>query len=359
VVSEQTLEVERLEHGPMSEHARRDRGSVAAAAGVSRLELGSFPTAVEAAPELGAALGVSDLYVKREDRSGGPYGGNKVRKLEFLLGRAVERGCSTVVTGGGVGSHHVLATAVYTREVGLEPRAVQFPQPATDHVRANLRALAGLEPELRLVGSQARFPAALLRERVAAALGDRDYVPVGGSSPLGTLGFVDAGLELARQVERGEFPRPDVVVTPASSGGTLAGLVVGLDRAGLDTRVVGVRVAGRYVANRPLIARAANRTAALLGGGEYSPDDITLLDGYVGPGYAEPTPAGDRVTAVAADHGLELDPTYTAKTVAAIAGEFDDERVLYWHTLSNRRPDLLSVAAALEQLPDGYRRFLD
>lgn len=337
----------------------RNEPSIAAAASVERVSLGSFPTAVEAMPALGSALGVPNLYVKREDRSGGPYGGNKVRKLEFLLGRARQRGRSTVVTGGGVGSHHVLATAAYAREVGLEPRAVQFPQPATDHVRANLRALAGLEPELRLVGSRALFPAALLRERVAAGFGDRHYVPVGGSSPLGTLGFVDAGLELARQVERGELPRPDVVLTPASSGGTLAGLLVGLDRAGLDTRVVGVRVAGRYVANRPLVARTANRTAALLGGGGYRPDDITLLDGYVGSGYAEPTPAGDRVTAVAADHGLELDPTYTAKTVAALAGEFDDERVLYWHTLSESRPETLSAEAALERLPDSYRRFLD
>jgi 1-aminocyclopropane-1-carboxylate deaminase/D-cysteine desulfhydrase-like pyridoxal-dependent ACC family enzyme len=324
-----------------------------------RLDLGSFPTAVEAAPELGDALGVPNLHLKREDRSGEPYGGNKVRKLEFLLGRAVESGCSGVVTGGGIGSNHVLATAAYAREVGLEPRAVQFPQPVTGHVRENLRALAALEPELHLARSRLTFPVSLLRHRVAAhrsaALG---YVPLGGSSPVGTLGFVAAGRELARQVDRGDCPRPDLVVVPASSGGTLAGLVVGLDRAGLDTRVVGVRVTGRYAANRLRIARLATRTAELLDDPvSYTPGDIALTGGYLGPGYGEPTPLGRRVSKVAAAHGLTLDPTYTAKTVGAIAAEFTDETVLYWHTLSERRPEMLSTGATLDRLPGEYRQF--
>ena len=326
-----------------------------------RVDLGSFPTAVEAAPGLGTALGVPNLYVKREDRSGEPYGGNKVRKLEFLLGAALASDCSQVVTAGSVGSHHVLATAAYARSVGVEPRAVQFPQTVTDHVRANLRSLARFDPELRLVGSRALFPVALLRERVAALRSaELAYVPVGGSSPAGTVGFVTAGQELARQVERGACPPPDAVVVPASSGGTLAGLLVGLDRAGLDTRVVGVRVAGRYAANRFLMARLANRTAELVGErADYTRADITVLDGYLGPGYAEPTRQGRRVSTVAARYGLGLDPTYTAKTVAAIAGEFDDETVLYWHTLSSRRPEMLSAEQTLDRLPDEYRQFFD
>lgn len=329
-------------------------------AGIPRVGLGSFPTPVEAAPGLGQALDVSHLYLKRDDRSARLYGGNKVRKLEFLLGEALAADCQRVVTGGGVGSNHVLATATHAREVGLDPRAVQFPQPATDHLRANLRALAGLDPELVLAGSKLLFPAYLLRERVAARQSETlYYLPAGGSSPVGTLGFVAAGEELARQVQRGACPRPDVVVVPASSGGTLAGLLVGIDRTGLDTRVVGVRVADRYVTNRLRIARLASRTAALLPGGRrYTRDEVTLLSGYRGSGYAEPTAAGERVSKLAADHGIGLDPTYTAKTVAAIAGEFDDERVLYWHTLSARRPEELSTEEAIERLPDAYRTFL-
>lgn len=326
---------------------------------LARVDLGSFPTDVEAAPGLGRALGAPDLYLKRDDRSGEPYGGNKVRKLEYLLGAALASDCRRVLTGGGIGSHHVLATAAHARSVGLTPRAVQFPQPVTDHVRRNLRSLARFDPELRLAGSQVRFPALLLRERVAALRSDdMAYVPLGGSSPVGTLGFVAGGLELARQVDSGDAPHPDVVVVPASSGGTLAGLVVGLDRAGLDTRVVGVRVAARYAANRVLMSRLANRTAALLDWPvRYTRSDIGLLDGYLGPGYAEPTSLGRQVSKVATEYGLELDLTYTAKTVAAIAGEFDDQTVLYWRTLSAARPEMLSPGATVERLPDAYGTF--
>lgn len=331
-------------------------GEFAASAGI-----GTLPTPVDFLPTLGDALGVPDLHVKRDDRAGEHYGGNKIRKLDYLLGEALLEECSSVVTSGGIGSNHVLATATYARELGLEPRAVQFPQAVTDHVVQNLRALAGLDPTLRLISSELFLPGALVRERLAARLdGDRYYIPTGGSSPVGTLGYVEAGLELAGQIGQGDLPEPDVVVVPASSGGTLAGLRVGLDLVDVSVRLVGVRVVPWFVTNRWTVARLANRTAALLDAspGPYSRADIDLRGGYLGEGYAEPTAAGERVTDLAADAGLVLDPTYTAKTVAAIAGEFDDETVLYWHTLSDSRPPQLSVEAAVERLPAGYTRFL-
>jgi len=328
---------------------------------IPRAGIGSFPTPVEEAFEFGSALGVPELYLKREDRAGERYGGNKIRKLDFLLGEALAEDCTRVLTTGGIGSHHVLATCIYARELGLDPAAVQFPQPVTDHVRENLRALASTDPDLTLAGSVYRLPYHFLRARLAARRDDDlYYVPPGGSSPTGTLGFVEAAGELERQVSRGELPEPDVVVVPASSGGTLAGLQVGLDDTTLDTRVVGVRVVEWYAGNRFRIARLANRTASLLGlPGNYGWRDIDLLSGYLGDGYAEPSARGSRARTIAAEYGLALDPTYTAKTVAAIAGEFDDERVLDWHTLSSRHPERLPTDAALERLPDSYRRFFD
>jgi D-cysteine desulfhydrase len=327
----------------------------------ARAGIGSFPTPVEATPELGRELGVPNLAVKREDAAGEQYGGNKIRKLDCLFGEALLQGCDRVFTSGGVGSHHVLATATYARELGLEPHAAQFPQPPTEHVRENLRALAGLDPTLALVPAEALLPLYLIRARLAARFDDECYyVPPGGSSPVGTLGFVEAAHELAAQIDRGEIPEPDVVVVPTSSGGTLAGLRVGFDLAGIDARPVGVRVVEWYLANRLTIARLANQTAALIdeNPGPYGREDIHLLSGYLGDGYAEPTAEGERVTDVAGEFGLQLDPTYTAKTVAAIAGEFDDEQVLYWHTLSHSRPEPLSRERAIERLPDGYRQFL-
>lgn len=324
-----------------------------------RAGIGSFPTAVEPAFDLGGALGVPDLYLKREDRAGEQYGGNKIRKLDFLLGEALAQGCTRVLTTGGIGSHHVLATSVYARELGLDPAAIQFPQPVTDHVRENLRALASTTPQLTLARSVFRMPYHYLRARLAAYRDEElYYVPTGGSSPTGTMGFVDAAQELERQITRGEVPEPDVIVVPASSGGTFAGLTVGLDYTTLETRVVGVRVVEWYAGNRLRVARLANRTASLLGvPANYGWRDFTLLSGYLGDGYAEPSPRGARVRTIAAEHGLVLDPTYTAKTVAAIAGEFDDERVLYWHTLSSNHPERLPTDAALERLPDSYRSF--
>lgn len=330
---------------------------------VPRAGIGSFPTAVESSPSLGAALGVPNLLVKHDGRTGGPYGGNKVRKLDFLLGDALDRECTRVVTSGGIGSNHVLATCTYAREVGLAPAAVQFPQPVTEHVRENLLALAGTDPELTLAGSELRLPVHLLRARIAARFDDGlYYVPPGGSAPVGALGFVEAARELARQVRAGECPEPDVIVVPASSGGTLAGLLVGLDRTTLETRVVGVRVIERYVLNRWSVARLARKTAALLDDGgrtAYGRADVDLQSGYLGEGYGVPTPAGERARELASEHGLELDPTYTAKTVAAIGDRDDDETVLYWHTLSEGRPPQLAAGAAIERLPADYRGFLE
>jgi D-cysteine desulfhydrase len=326
----------------------------------ARLELGSFPTPVTATPELGRALGVPNLYCKNDGVSSDRYGGNKVRKLEFLLAQARRRGNSRVMTSGGVGSNHVLATATHARAVGLDPAAVQFPQPVTPHVRSNLRALARFEPDLSLVPLESLLPPALVVSRLRARFSDTQYVPPGGSSPTGTLGFVAAGHELARQVEAGDAPHPDAVVVPASSGGTLAGLLVGFDRAGLETRLVGVPVVERYITNWLTVTRLANRLARRLDEpARFTRADFELLTGHLGDGYAEPTEAGERAQRVAADHDLHLDPTYTAKTVAAIGEAFDDERVLYWHTLSESRPDPLPPDAARARLPDRYGQFLD
>jgi D-cysteine desulfhydrase len=330
---------------------------------VSRADIGSRPTPLERRPALADDLGVSELLVKRDDKTGEPYGGNKVRKLEFLLGEALAAGCRRVFTSGGVGSNHVLATCTYARAVGLAPVATQFPQPPTAHVRENLRAIAATEPNLTLAGSELRLPLHLLKARLTARLDESlYYIPPGGSSPVGAFGFVEAAEELARQVDTGDYPEPDVVVVPASSGGTLAGLRVGIDRTELDTRVVGVRVIERYVLNRLSVARLARKTASLLEDDhrrDYGRSDVELLSGFLGDGYGVPTDRGETLREMAADHGLTLDPTYTAKAVAAVADRFDGETVCYWHTLSESRPQTLSPEEARERLPRGYRQFLD
>lgn len=328
--------------------------------------IGSYPTAVEEFDELGAELGVDRLVVKRDDRTAGAYGGNKVRKLEFVLADARQRGIEDVWTLGSLGSNHVLATSIYARKLGLEPHVVQFPETIDDHVRETLRALVTTDPHLELVAdAETAFAIADEREQ---QFRDRSpppyyYIPPGGSTPVGELGYVDAALELREQIEAGRAPTPDTVVVPVGSGGTMAGLVCGCRLAGLDVDLVGVRTAMESFGNAERIAALATETAELLGdaGGvdppTFAADDVEIRHEFVGDGYGEPTAAGARCSELCAAHGLELDPTFTAKTVAAIADHpgIGSGTVLYWHTLSSADLSDRISRGRLDELPPAYR----
>src|SRR5450631_268325 len=170
------------------------------------IPLGHYPTAVQRVE--GLSVTGSELWIKRDDRTSDVYGGNKVRKLEWLLADAKERGTKRVVTVGAAGSHHVLATTYFGRKVGLEVEAVLVPQPVTPHVLEVLRADLALGLRPFPVGSWAAAPLALAR-RVAS--GAR-LITVGGSSVVGSMGYVAAARELAAQVRRGELPEPEVCV---------------------------------------------------------------------------------------------------------------------------------------------------
>ena len=334
--------------------------------------LGDFPTPVERKSDFGERLGVPNLHVKFDGRTGKAYGGNKVRKLEFLLADAKRRGQTDVWTGGGIGSNHVLATSIYARQLSLVPHLVHFPQPVNDHVRENLRALATTYPELYLVGSELRAGVAALRLKLRRRLArspDFYYVPPGGSAPVGELGYVNAAFELRDQIASGALPEPDRIVLPVGTGGTIAGLLVGCRLASLDVELVGVRVANKLFGNSIRIARLANRTSSLLASYGISPppkftrNDVTVLDGHVGGEYGETTAKAREATELAEEFGLDLDPTFTAKTVAALRSErhrldLADSEVLYWHTYNEvDLTDRITRADVSEDLPAEYQRF--
>src|SRR5207244_6211623 len=250
-----------------------------------------------------------------DDRTSTAYGGNKVRKLEHVLPVAARRG-GPVLTAGGTGSHHGVAAAVHARRRGLEVEAVVYPQPVTDDVRATEATLRKLGVRTTRVPNPYLMPAGLAA-RLAALATRRPYLLwPGASTPLGTLGYVSAGLELAGS----GIPEPDDVVVPLGSGGTAVGTATGIALGGWRrARVVAVRAADLTVTNLGVLRALEAGTATLLALGGRAPRRARLVvDGrWLGPGYGAPTVEGAEATARAREHGLTLEPTYTAKAFAA------------------------------------------
>ena len=309
-----------------------------------RLPLLSGPTPVEAFPVAGGPPG--RLWVKRDDRSAACYGGNKPRKLEFLLGNAIARGARRVVTTGGLGTHFGLATTVAGRGAGLATTLVLVDQPMTAHVRESLLLQSAWGAEQVWGGSVPGAAAQVLRVLARSRWrGERPMlIPTGGSSWRGDVGFVSAALELAEQVSAGDCPAPTALYVAVGSGGTSAGLAAGFALARLPVRVVGVLVSDILPPSKRALVAAANRVLRRLHRIEpalpavrIANDAIEIVTRQRGAGYGAPTPAGLDAMAAARACGLELDPTYTGKCLAEIRARAADGTlgtgpVLYWHT---------------------------
>jgi D-cysteine desulfhydrase len=327
-----------------------------------RFPLTTLPTPVHALDRLGRAQGIGRLWVKRDDQSGALYGGNKPRKLEFLLGDARRRGRRSVITFGGIGTHHGLATTICARAAGLRTILVLLRQPVTEHVRHCLLLDHAFGAELHYrptVAGVATTALALCARGLWR--GDLpDIIPAGGTSPLGALGYVDAALELAEQVRAGELPEPDSIFVALGSGGTVAGLTLGLKLAGLRSRVIGVLVSDIRPPSARRLACLARASLRLLRGRSrevpevaISEADTSVLSGYLGRCYGDPTAEAETARRLVLDvEGIALETTYTAKCFAALLrlGQqqpYRDQALLFWNTYSSVDP-----AAALSRLPD-------
>ncbi|MFS3127747.1 1-aminocyclopropane-1-carboxylate deaminase/D-cysteine desulfhydrase [Nocardioides sp. Bht2] len=306
--------------------------------------LGATPTRVEQVDLPGIAEG---LWIKRDDEFGdGAWGGNKVRKLEWILPEAQRRGVRTLFTVGGIGTHWGLACARYGDEVGLRTVLGLVDQPVDDHVREQWARLVASPAVIHRFSAswRLRLAAPWLLARAADRRGLRFtppwYLPAGGSNAVGTLGYVETALEIADQVAAGELPEPASVVVPIGSGGTAAGLTLGFKIAGLATRVLGVVVNDSFPLHAEVMARLANRTGELLRsrGARDVPSvtasDLTTRDDWLGSTYGDPTPASMAAVRAAATVGLELEPVYTGKALAAVAelGGALPGPVLWLHT---------------------------
>jgi D-cysteine desulfhydrase len=313
-----------------------------------RIVLARLPTPLERLERAGARLGI-ELLVKRDDQTGAELSGNKVRKLEFLLADARAQGADTVVTCGGQQSNHSRATAVAATRLGMRSHLVlrtadpDHPPPATGNIL--LDRLAGADIQWITLAEWARRDQLMAEaaERLARA-GRRAYViPEGGSNALGAWGYLRAVAEELDAELAALPPRPTTVVYACGSGGTGAGLILGAALCRWrerDIRLIGVNVCD----DRDYFVRAIGRICREFEqrtplGVTIGDNDIDILDGFVGAGYARSRPEELReIIALSRAEGVVLDPVYTGKAYYALVQELAanrarfGSRVVFLHT---------------------------
>jgi D-cysteine desulfhydrase family pyridoxal phosphate-dependent enzyme len=309
---------------------------------IPRVPLAHLPTPLEPAPRLGAGIGLPRLWLKRDDCTGLALGGNKARKLEYLFAEARAQGADTVFTTGGLQSNHARMTAAAACK--LEMRSVLYlcdPEPVEHQGNLLLDAIFGADvcylPGLDLHEMHSRMAADAAR---MGEQGRKAYIiPVGGSTPLGCLGYVRAVEEVARQAAEQGFD-VDAMTVATGSTGTLAGILLGVRLFMPGCRVYGISVAPSAPAGQRRCARIIAEAAAMLGvDWQPEPDAVPVYDDWLGAGYGVPTDDGMAAIDLAArTEGVLLDPVYTAKALAGTRGLAQrgelraEETVLFWHT---------------------------
>lgn len=309
----------------------------------ARIRLAHLPTPLEPLPRLSEELGL-DLWIKRDDCTGLAGGGNKTRKLEFLLGAAFEEDADTLVTQGAVQSNHVRQTAAAAAAHGLACEIIleeRTGSKATDYVgNGNVLLDRLFGATLRTVPGGTDMVAELEATADAVrAWGGKPYViPGGGSNPVGALGYVDCAREIVVQADEMDL-EIHRIVTATGSAGTHAGLVAGLAVMGADIPVLGIGVRAPKEKQEANVFKLAEETAALLGQpGRVTRERVVADCDYVGEGYGLIDQGViDALTLAARTDGIVLDPVYSGKAMKGLialarAGRFQGETVVFLHT---------------------------
>lgn len=310
-----------------------------------RMHLANLPTPVGAL-ELDLGSEKRSLSIKYDNLTGSIYGGNKVRKLEYIFPQALAKGCKRIATFGATGSNHALATALYARHAGFECTCFLSHQAKTALVASTLNKHLQNHTDLVRYGGAYKSRIKTLRDNLWGK--GAWVIPMGGSSWLGTVGFVAAGLELAAQIENREIPLPDRLYVGSGTMGTAVGLALGLAIAGLETEVHAVRVSDTSIANEKAMWSLLHKTVAMLRRLDSSVPvelaaraNLRMRHGFFGPGYARGTTATDEAIEIAkSELGITLESTYTGKTMAALLAAMresgaGDLNFLYWHTYNS------------------------
>jgi D-cysteine desulfhydrase len=302
---------------------------------IPRLRFAHLPTPIEELPRLSSALNGPRLLIKRDDQTGLALGGNKTRKLEFLVAEAQAQHADVLITAGAVQSNHCRQTAAAAARFGFACKLVLFGE-----VPARAGANLWLD---ELLGATITFTDRAHRDEVlrrvfeeSQGLGQNPYlVPYGGSNPTGALGYVFAVQEMMEQIAR-----VDWIVFPTSSGGTQAGLVVGARVFGCSAKVLGISVDEPELVLQQGVATLAAAVALRLGSSEpFQPGQVLVNADYCSAGYGALTDAErEAIRLFARTEGLLIDPVYTGRAAAGMialirSGFFKKQDVvLFWHT---------------------------
>jgi L-cysteate sulfo-lyase len=310
----------------------------------SRVDLCHQPTPLEEMPRLSAALNGPKFLIKRDDCTGLATGGNKTRKLEFLLADALQQGADMLVTQGAVQSNHVRQTAAAACKFGLDCHALlerRVPDRAADYETTGnvlFDHIFGTTIEFRPPGLDMNAEARAVTEKFAVNGRKPYFIPGGGSNEIGALGYVSCAYEMLAQFDAQGL---DVgwIVLASGSAGTHAGLLAGLHAAGSDIPVMGISVRQPRERQIAAVHKLAAATAAQLTDTPLSLEKTMIDDGYVGAGYGLPTEGTiAAINLIARKEGVLLDPVYSAKGLAGMIGLteqkfFDSQKdVVFLHT---------------------------
>ncbi len=323
-----------------------------------RTELAQLPTPLQELPRLGQLLGGPKLLVKRDDQTGLALGGNKTRKLEFLIADALKKGADTVITTGAPQSNHCRQTAAAAAQVGMGCELVlggNEPEVPNGNVLLDLFCGANLHWTTR-ERRNAKMDEVVRQLR---SLKHNPYIiPVGGSNGLGALGYVQAMIELNDQLSKGRI-KVDTIVFATSSGGTQAGMVVGARISGFEGKILGISIdqrSSQEPSYQSELAAIANEAAKLIDSRyEFTEDDFTVNYDYLGLGYGVVgNLERESIRLTACTEGLLLDPVYSGRAMGGLIdlikkGFFSlKDTVLYWHT--GGAPALFAYARELTQI---------
>jgi D-cysteine desulfhydrase len=327
---------------------------------VKKIQLGVFPTPIQKMSRLSAHLGGPQLYIKRDDLTGLALGGNKTRKLEYLLADALANGCDCIITAGAAQSNHCRQTAAAAAMLGLECHLVLGGQ-APNIANGNLLLDQLFAAHIHWSGEKRKGETipelvASLRKR-----GKKPYVvPYGGSNTIGALGFINAFCELETQCKASAMPSEFTdIVFASSSGATHCGLALGKKMCNAKSRIIGINIDKDELGKdsyKLQLHTLMKETATTLGGSFSGViDDIQLIDDYIGAGYGVVGDLEREAIALCARHeGILLDPVYTGRAMGGLIdmirkGHFSaDSNVLFWHT--GGAPAIFAYASALQSI---------